>query len=185
MPQDRFSSADLTVNGIPFGATPQEAEKVLGAPKQSKTDMDMVSGLDVMTYTYDGLYMIFMKGTKEDTRFHLKYVEVTGRAYVLARGLRVGDAVSDALRLFYHENNAADYKGYSVLYGDPNLLDREDTTSEIAFAYYNEQEAHFLHMRPPYMTGSATIYDEMAVLNLTIENQIITKAIWMLGAGAE
>lgn len=182
---DRFSPSDLTVNGIPVGASPQEAEQVLGVPKESRADIDQVSGLDVLTYIYDGLQMIFMKGVGADSAFHLQYVEVTGRAYVLARGLRVGDTAPDALRLFHRDPHAGDYKGYTVLYGDPNLLDRQDTASEVAFAYYDEREVYFLHMKPPYMTGSATTYDEMAVLRLSMENQIVTKAFWMLGAGAE
>ena len=89
------------------------------------------------------------------------------------------------LLLASNRRTESKFQGYSVLYGDPVQLDNQNTKAEIAFAYYNDDEARFLHMTPPYMSGYATIYDEMAVLNLTIENQLITKIFWMLGAGAE
>ncbi len=182
---DRFSPADLTVDGILVGSTPHEVEQVLGVPVESRADIDPVSGLDVLTYTYDGAQMIFMEAEEADSALQLKYVEVTGRGYVLTRGIRVGDKASDVLRLFHRDPGQANYEGYMVLYGDPNLLDREVTTHEIAFAYYGEREIYFLYMKPPYMTGQATIYDEMAVLRLTVDDEIITKAFWMLGPGAE
>ncbi|NLC84349.1 MAG: hypothetical protein GX749_04645 [Ruminococcaceae bacterium] len=180
-----FSHDDLTVNDVRVGATPQEAEKALGLPKESKTGKDMLTDFDVLTYVYDGLKLIFMNNGKTDPSFHLKYVEVTGKDYVLARGLRIGDTAQEAFQLFFSDDKTSKYQGYSVLYGDPVQLDNQNTKAEIAFAYYNDDEARFLHMTPPYMSGYATIYDEMAVLNLTIENQLITKIFWMLGAGAE
>jgi len=180
-----FSQEDLTINGVLVGATPQQAEKTLGVPKESKTGKDMITDFDILTYTYEGLKLIFVNSSKADKQFQLKYVEVTGPDYVLARGLKVSDPAQKAFQRFSNEENESKYQGYTVLYGDPAELDRQDQKDELAFAYYNNETARFVHMTPPYMSEYATIYDEMAVLNLTIENQIITKIFWMLGAGAE
>ncbi len=181
----KFSQADLTINGVPVNATPAEAELVLGKPETTSTAMDQLTGLDVMTNSYDGLQLLFMNDAAATNVFKLKYVEVMDEKYTLARGLKIGMSTEAALQLFFAEQNPQKYQIYSILYGNPAELDQEEAKGALDFAYYNKDGARFVHMEPPYMSGTATIYDEMALLILSFEDNKLAKAFWMLGAGAE
>lgn len=72
----KFSQTDLTINGVPVNATPEEAELVLGKPETTSTAKDQLTGLDVMTNSYDGLQLLFMNDAAATNVFKLKYVEV-------------------------------------------------------------------------------------------------------------
>jgi cytoskeletal protein RodZ len=96
----KFSQADLTINGVSVNATPEEAEQVLGKPETTSTAKDQLTGLDVMTNSYDGLQLLFMNDETATNVFKLKYVEVMDEKYTLARGLKIGMSAEAALQLF-------------------------------------------------------------------------------------
>lgn len=183
--RSKFSKEDLIIDGISYGATPEEIDQTLGNPFQQETTMDQVTGLDLLTYTYEGLQLVFKSDSQTDKLFHLKTVEATISGYRFVKGLQVGDPAEKVLDSFDREENVKTYQGYSVLYGDPNLLDSEAATGEVAFGYYDDSLAYFLAMKPPYMSGYATVYDEMAVLQFAFEDGNVTSIRWMLGPGAE
>jgi len=106
----KFSQADLTINGVPVNATPAEAELVLGKPETTSTAMDQLTGLDVMTNSYDGLQLLFMNDAAATNVFKLKYVEVMDEKYTLARGLKIGMSTEAALQLFFAEQTPKNIK---------------------------------------------------------------------------
>jgi len=183
--KSKFSEEDLLINGIRVGAVPAKLDKMLGAPKEQKTTMDQVTGNDLLIYTYEGLHLIFTNDSRTDELFHLKSVEATNRGYLFVHDLQVGDSVQDVINAFAREGDETTYQGFTVLYGDPNLMERDDVAGEIAFGYFNDSQALYLAMKPPYMSEYATVYDKMAFLRFTFENQTVTGISWMLGSGAE
>ena len=183
--KDKFSKEDLLIDSISYGATPDEIEQNFSEPLEKETSMDQVTGNDRLIYTYEGLQLVFTKDRVTDGLFHLKSVEATIQGYRFAHGLQVGDSFENVINSFAREENDRTYQGFTVLYGDPDLLDSENATGEIAFGYYDASQAFFLAMTPPYMSENATVYDEMAILSFSYENQTVTSIRWMLGPGAE
>lgn len=150
--KSKFRKEDLIVNGVSVDAAPAEIEEVLGSPQGQTTTMDQVTGGDILTYTYEGLQLIFRNDNLTDESFHLKSVDADIPGYLFIHDLQIGNPYETVINSFTKEEDDKIYQGFSVLYGDPDLLDDENVTDEIAFGCYDEDQAYFLSMVPPYMS---------------------------------
>jgi hypothetical protein len=183
--RDQFSQADLIVNGISYGTTPEAVETALGKPVEKKTWMEEATGHDLLSYDYDGLLLTFSRNDRVDDRFHLRAAEATSSRYRFAHDLKVGDPASTVILSFAQNKTTGKYLGNTVLYGNPDSLESGKERGEIAFGYYSNEQAYYLYMDPPYMTGYASVYDDMAVLQFTFTNHAVSRIQWFFGAGAE
>lgn len=184
----RFDREDLVLNGIPQGATATEVFRSLGSPARQESTVEAATGKNLLTCEYDGLTLEFVgEGTAMD-QLRLRLAETTSPQYQVTRSLRVGDSVETVVEAFYRDANATQFEGYegfTVLYGDPDALMREDAAGDVSFGYYNDDLAYYQSMTPPYLGPYATIFDETATIQFVFTDQKVSQIRWFFGPGAE
>ncbi|MEO5905605.1 MAG: hypothetical protein ABIQ11_02690 [Saprospiraceae bacterium] len=108
--------------------------KSLGAPRDTSIEIlgegaDTHMGASIHTYKYDNLILQFY-GPKDGTDNWLNVIQMTGPGWTTARGIEVGDSVSDLKTLYPKASNE--------LTGDPNLYRYEVDESTIEFTVKDE-----------------------------------------------
>lgn len=93
--------ADLSVNAVYAGATPETVRAAFGNPASSDTSDEAATGNTKETWQYSGLTFTFTNGT-------LNAAEWTDVRLTGPRGLRIGDSKDTVITAFYRDTSQTD-----------------------------------------------------------------------------
>lgn len=184
--QGEFSYADLAVNGLKPGASPDEAVAQLGEPAaRGEAEVEPATGNMLQTFTYDGLALTFTEGKLTDAT-------LTGPGFTGPRGLAVGQGGAALRQAFPYDESRA--KGDVLYYADwvealdmplPPYAQRTVTDDGAALYFYVAPLAPY--SAEVLASPEAYLYETAAMLTVTLGagGQQITAIQWSVGAMAE
>lgn len=184
--EGEFGYADLAVNGLKPGATPEDAVALLGEPAmRGEPQVEAATGDQLQTFTYDGLTLTFTDGKLSDAT-------LTGPGFTGPRGLSVGqDGAALKAAFPFDEAQVKDGVLYAAAWVDalnmplPPYAQRT-VNGDGAALYY------FVAPLSPYSaevlaSPEAFLYETSAMLTVTLGagGQQIAAIQWHVGAMAE
>lgn len=181
---DAFSAADLNVNTVSAGATPDEVRAALGDPANAATSQQAATGQSQETWQYDGLTLVFTEGKLSDAQW-------SNPALIGPRGLRVGDGQETVLKAFRMDTAPVET---GVLYSAGTVAATGAPLPPCGVLSATGDAAQVLYLAPitPYGADvqadpASYVYQSHASLTLTLSggDRTVSAIRWSLGALAE
>lgn len=181
---DAFSAADLNVNTVSAGSTPDEVRAALGEPAGTSASEQAATGQSQETWQYDGLTIVFTEGKLSDAQW-------INPALIGPRGLRVGDGQETVLKAFRMDTAPAET---GVLYSAGTVAATGAPLPPCGVLSATGDAAQVLYLAPitPYGADvqadpSSYVYQSHASLTLTLSggDRTVSAIRWSLGALAE
>lgn len=185
LPQSPFAYADLTVGGVPAGATIDQTVALLGEPAQrGDATTEAATGDTLQTLTYEGLTLTYTQGLLTDA-------QLTSAAFAGPRGIKLGmDEAALNAAFTYDQTAAKDGVLYAAGWVDALGLPLPPCAKTMA---YDDGTTTIQYLSPvaPYSaevlsSPEAFLYESHAGFAVTLgTDKVITALEWHVGALAE
>jgi hypothetical protein len=102
--------SDTSIRGLKIGMSEREVIKKLGAPKSRKVQPNGCTGTNDIILKYSNLDLYILEGARRADKSYLTAITTTNSRYGTNKGIRVGDSIDKAGKI-YKKAPASSEKG--------------------------------------------------------------------------